>query len=65
MRLYRIKDKLMQLIGVVAFFAFLVMCADIAPGEEMSEWNFIWPKLVAMAVIGGCVWAINKLDSKR
>lgn len=60
--MYRMKKWLMPIVGLVGMLAFLVMCCEPAPGEEVSEWAFMWPKVVALGVIGGCVWVIRKLD---
>lgn len=58
------KKYLMPLTGCIAFFAFLALCLEPAPGENMGEWNFLWLKFFALAVMFGCVWAIKKLDNK-
>ena len=59
----RMKNILMNLLGVIAFVAFAAMCSETMPGQEGDNWVvFAFKMAVCMAVIGGCVWGINKLD---
>ena len=60
--MYRMKKWLMPVIGCVAVLAFLVMCGEPVPGEDPGLWAFVWPKVTALGVIAGCVWAVRKLD---
>ena len=58
----KMKNILMSALGFLVMGAFLVMCSEPMPGEDIGVWEFTWPKLVAIGVMAGCVWGINKLD---
>lgn len=58
----RMKNILMAGIGTLGFVAFLVLCSEPAPGEDITLWQLVWPKIIAMGVLGLSAWGIDKLD---
>ena len=59
------KRWLMPALGVTAFFAFLVMCSEPAPGEEVTMMAFTVKEVAALTVLGICVWGIRRLDGTK
>ena len=57
-----IKQIAVWAMALLIMGAFLVLCSEPAPGNDPGVWEFAWPKLLGLCIIGGCVWAINKLE---
>lgn len=58
----RHRKAVMNILGVMGFLAFLVMCSEPAPGVDMELAKFVTPKVFAILAIGACVWVLKKID---
>ena len=57
----KMKTAALWALGILATLAFLTVCSEPAPDNEISYMNFVLQKVVAMGVLIGSICAIGKL----
>lgn len=55
---------ILSVLMTVVFMAFVVLAGDDNPYDPMPLFKFLILKLLALAVLGGCVWVGKVCDSK-